>query len=1383
MRALLPIIGLSLVPCAVAAQPICLAPDARLPFIDGEVISCAEETPRLTLVREEALYDPDLGEWRQAILLRFANPLDEELIVSGVLDLEGAELIGEPDYLAADLRRSDFEWAVAPLSHYEDPGDCSARVAPPGPHPGRGLEFGDLMRYGADGVRFEFAAAADLDDIRMVLSSPDPAPAGAVVLTLFDVLTSPGVQIQVGAVDADLTADDGVYPVDAPVIARLRVLDLDIPEACVANAVDQPFGFELQVPEIPPQRPAAGDPRLDRNGDTSPVDALAAPIALRWRPTELVGPQGDTLLVAALDGLDPGLCADGQLTLPLTAWLEPADGLPPGVYSGTIDVWEDLDGNRRFDRGEIGDTVRIAATVGAAAPDDPCAEPAEPDAGLGPDLDAGLDAAIDGGALDGALDAGSQDSAADGSADAGALDGGFDSGDAAAQDAQPAGDDAAPLDGGLDGAPSDLGSVVDRAVDGALDPADGARDGGREDVEPSDGPRTDGEPLDGGLIDGLIDDGATPDGDLMDGGSLDGAVDARVDGGGTLDGAAPDGFPQDDAQPDASADGAVDATASDAALPDASVDATPLDATALPDLAPTDGFIAADADALDGPLLDAADAADPGDPKGGALSCRATPGASSPPGLWILALGLFGLGYARRRAYMAAATAALLLVSLLLAPRAADAQADVRRFAPTPTTSPYVNLDGAGTLGAGDVAARLISVIEQRPLVFARDGDRTVDIISIRLGLDAAFAVGLTDWLDVGVGLPLVLLQDGRQVNRDTALPGFALADPSLGAKVRLLPTSAGVGLALRVGGTAPLGDGDALVGEAGPTGTAMLALEFPVSSRFDIVLDVGYRLREATRLGDIDLDDELLFGLGASWRATPDFALAVELSGATAAAAPFSVEQQTPGGLDLLARVGIVDDLAAVAGAGLGLLPGYGSPMFRAVAGLQYTPRNHDFDGDGLADRRDDCVETVGVPLERGCPAPAPIAVVEETAPSRDKDGDDILDALDQCPYLPEDRDGFRDDDGCPDADNDLDLLADSFDADPLGPEDWDAFEDGDGIPDPDNDRDGIADFRDRCPDEPGGADGCPGSLRPDAPSSGGDALADADGPQAPLVLGRTLHPAEPIIFEFARPELTTEAGPLVDGLARYLIEHPELDRVEVGVHVDAMGSRRWKHWLSRARAESVVAALTARGVPAERVFPRGYGPEVPVDTNRTKAGRYNNRRVELRALRAFEEARPTRATERRRTVREPRRKSVRPGRLPPPRPRWLPPDTLVLRPTAPLAFVRGDTLAPRSMPRVAEFAARLTANPDWRRVEVAVHTDGAGDPDEKLRSSQRRAEAVVEALVARGVANGRLIPRGYGARRRLLDDESADSRAVNRRVELVVLDASVSLAPGGEP
>ncbi len=113
-----------------------------------------------------------------------------------------------------------------------------------------------------------------------------------------------------------------------------------------------------------------------------------------------------------------------------------------------------------------------------------------------------------------------------------------------------------------------------------------------------------------------------------------------------------------------------------------------------------------------------------------------------------------------------------------------------------------------------------------------------------------------------------------------------------------------------------------------------------------------------------------------------------------------------------------------------------------------------------------------------------------------RDSDGDGIPDRRDACPHAAEDRDGYRDADGCPDLDNDGDGVPDDRDGAPLRPEDRDGFQDDDGVPDPDNDQDGIPDVVDRCPDRPEDfdgyqdTDGCPEEFL----DADHDGIADAD-------------------------------------------------------------------------------------------------------------------------------------------------------------------------------------------------------------------------------------------------------------------------------------------------
>src|SRR6185436_8986144 len=72
--------------------------------------------------------------------------------------------------------------------------------------------------------------------------------------------------------------------------------------------------------------------------------------------------------------------------------------------------------------------------------------------------------------------------------------------------------------------------------------------------------------------------------------------------------------------------------------------------------------------------------------------------------------------------------------------------------------------------------------------------------------------------------------------------------------------------------------------------------------------------------------------------------------------------------------------------------------------------------------------------------------------------------------------------------------------------------------------------------------------------------------------------------------------------------------------------------------------------------------------------------------------------------------------------------------------------TIAPGSLPVLDAVAQVLLRNPDIAAVEVQGHTDERGDDRHNLELSGQRAEAVKQYLVAKGVAEQRLIAQGYG-------------------------------------
>jgi outer membrane protein OmpA-like peptidoglycan-associated protein len=95
--------------------------------------------------------------------------------------------------------------------------------------------------------------------------------------------------------------------------------------------------------------------------------------------------------------------------------------------------------------------------------------------------------------------------------------------------------------------------------------------------------------------------------------------------------------------------------------------------------------------------------------------------------------------------------------------------------------------------------------------------------------------------------------------------------------------------------------------------------------------------------------------------------------------------------------------------------------------------------------------------------------------------------------------------------------------------------------------------------------------------------------------------------------------------------------------------------------------------------------------------------------------------------------------------------------------------TLRPESEPVLVEIAGVLRQHKDWR-LRIDGHTDSIGTPESNLELSQRRAESVKAALIARhGLTSDRFTTGGHGARVPKDTNDTPDGRARNRRVELV--------------
>ncbi|MCB4807140.1 OmpA family protein [Tamlana sp. 62-3] len=238
-------------------------------------------------------------------------------------------------------------------------------------------------------------------------------------------------------------------------------------------------------------------------------------------------------------------------------------------------------------------------------------------------------------------------------------------------------------------------------------------------------------------------------------------------------------------------------------------------------------------------------------------------------------------------------------------------------------------------------------------------------------------------------------------------------------------------------------------------------------------------------------------------------------------------------------------------------------------VAGLEAFNGCPDTDGDGIEDSKDDCPNEAGLAELNGCP---------------DTDGDGIADKDDSCPTVA----GLKALAGCPDADGDGVTDADDACPDVAGPAA------NKGCPWPDTDGDGVLDKDDKCPEIKG-------------------TVANAGCPEVTAEVQKTLNEyAKTILFDTGKSSIKAQSEAVLGDIISILKEYPTA-KFTVEGHTDSVGSEKLNQRLSDSRANSVKEYLVSHGIDAFRLSSLGYGESKPIDTNKTRAGRANNRRVEI--------------------------------------------------------------------------------------------------------------------------------------------------------------------------
>jgi len=76
--------------------------------------------------------------------------------------------------------------------------------------------------------------------------------------------------------------------------------------------------------------------------------------------------------------------------------------------------------------------------------------------------------------------------------------------------------------------------------------------------------------------------------------------------------------------------------------------------------------------------------------------------------------------------------------------------------------------------------------------------------------------------------------------------------------------------------------------------------------------------------------------------------------------------------------------------------------------------------------------------------------------------------------------------------------------------------------------------------------------------------------------------------------------------------------------------------------------------------------------------------------------------------------------------------------------------------------------------KIEIAAHTDNQGDENYNLKLSEERAKSVIKYLSLSNISEERMVAKGYGQSKPLVPNDSDENRALNRRVELTVLESN---------
>ena len=524
----------------------------------------------------------------------------------------------------------------------------------------------------------------------------------------------------------------------------------------------------------------------------------------------------------------------------------------------------------------------------------------------------------------------------------------------------------------------------------------------------------------------------------------------------------------------------------------------------------------------------------------------------------------------------AAVVSGLALALGLATSRTAFAQSDPRhavdRFEPSVRGSEWLANEALDLRGRLRPSLGYVIAFAHRSLVVpAADGSADRAPVKDLAFLHIGGSLIVVDRLRFALDLPFQLYAGGETAVRDgTLIPAppkeGGLGDLRVGVDVRVFGEHRrAITGAVGVQAWAPTGQRSqwASDGVFRVRPRAMLAGEL---GPFVWAAQVGVFARERS---------EITGAAAAGVRIAKTIVVGPELVASTVIEDAFA-KRETPVEL-LLGGHWLIDGVGRIGGGvGRGLTDGVGAPGWRAIFALEWAPE----------------IPTVRRRRELG-----PSDRGYKGEPDEDRDG--VPDAVDACPHVVGIKTADPRTNGCPpDADEDgIDDLEDSCPT-VAGIETSDP--ETNGCPDRDRDKDGVPNDADACPDDRGAPDidprrnGCPKAF----------------------LRGSRIEILEQVDFKPGSVEIvaTPENEALLTAVLSVVLKLTEGRKVRIEGHTDDRGDPATNRKLSGARAASVAKWLVEHGIDRARVSSEGFGPDRPVATNQTEAGRAENRRLEFR-------------------------------------------------------------------------------------------------------------------------------------------------------------------------